>query len=276
MFGRLLALNWKIFVSNLNRFQLLLLIGYIMFLGIMTVNLVGTAIVVILLDVSGLSRIRSRTTVLRKSGRITLREGPAHIQPCAFAGLDEITLLLPKGLPAEHRKHTVLHELMHIRHGDLQWNWIGTVAACLFAWNPAYWVWRVWHRHQSEHACDQKVIARRNVSQHAYSASLLDLAQRYAGRVNALPVQVLGGSLRRPSILRSRIEHMVAPHGHGPTKRAGTAFIVLVLMANVALATIDVTVRPWSVANLALHTNINLGRLSALNLAPPYGLVLDY
>ena len=50
MFGRLLALNWKIFVSNLNRFQLLLLIGYIMFLGIMTVNLVGTAIVVILLD----------------------------------------------------------------------------------------------------------------------------------------------------------------------------------------------------------------------------------
>ena len=50
MFGRLLSLNWKIFVSNLNKFQLLLLIGYIMFLGIMTVNLVGTAIVVILLD----------------------------------------------------------------------------------------------------------------------------------------------------------------------------------------------------------------------------------
>ena len=50
MFVRLLSLNWKIFVSNLNRFQLLLLIGYIMFLGIMTVNLVGTAIVVLLLE----------------------------------------------------------------------------------------------------------------------------------------------------------------------------------------------------------------------------------
>ncbi len=50
MFIRLLSLNWKIFVSNLNKFQLLLFIGYIMFLGIMTVNLVGTAIVVILLD----------------------------------------------------------------------------------------------------------------------------------------------------------------------------------------------------------------------------------
>ncbi len=50
MFSRLLFLNWKIFLSNLNRFQLLLLIGYIMFLGIMLVNLVGTAVVVILLD----------------------------------------------------------------------------------------------------------------------------------------------------------------------------------------------------------------------------------
>lgn len=50
MFIRLLSLNWKIFISNLNKFQLLLLIGYIMFLGIMTVNLVGTAVLVLLLD----------------------------------------------------------------------------------------------------------------------------------------------------------------------------------------------------------------------------------
>ncbi len=50
MFARLLFLNWKIFVSNLNKVQLLLLIGYIMFLGVMLVNLVGTAIVVSLLD----------------------------------------------------------------------------------------------------------------------------------------------------------------------------------------------------------------------------------
>lgn len=49
MFYRLLILNWKIFVSNLNRFQLLLLISYILFLGIMLVNLTGTAIMVSLL-----------------------------------------------------------------------------------------------------------------------------------------------------------------------------------------------------------------------------------
>ena len=50
MFYRLLSLNWRIFISNLNRFQLLLTIGYILFLGIMLVNLIGTAIVVVLMD----------------------------------------------------------------------------------------------------------------------------------------------------------------------------------------------------------------------------------
>ncbi|MTI89049.1 MAG: hypothetical protein FH748_13915 [Balneolaceae bacterium] len=50
MFSRLLLLNWRIFISNLNRFQLLLTIGYIMFLGIMLVNLVGTAIIVSVMD----------------------------------------------------------------------------------------------------------------------------------------------------------------------------------------------------------------------------------
>lgn len=50
MFSRLLLLNWRIFLSNLNRFQLLMMIGYIMFLAIMLVNLIGTAVVVVLMD----------------------------------------------------------------------------------------------------------------------------------------------------------------------------------------------------------------------------------
>ena len=50
MFSRLLTLNWRIFLSNLNRFQLLLMVGYIIFLGIMLVNLIGTALVVVLMD----------------------------------------------------------------------------------------------------------------------------------------------------------------------------------------------------------------------------------
>ncbi len=50
MFFKLLSLNWRIFLSNLNRFQVFLMLGYILFLGIMMVNLIGTALVVLWID----------------------------------------------------------------------------------------------------------------------------------------------------------------------------------------------------------------------------------
>lgn len=49
MFYRLLLLNWRIFIYNLNKVQVLLIIGYLMFLGVMLVNLAGTAILISLL-----------------------------------------------------------------------------------------------------------------------------------------------------------------------------------------------------------------------------------
>lgn len=50
MFSRLLILNWRIFISSLNRFQLLLSAGYVLFLVFMLFNLVGTAVVVSMMD----------------------------------------------------------------------------------------------------------------------------------------------------------------------------------------------------------------------------------
>ena len=50
MFVKLLTLNWRIFLSNLNKFQIILMIGYILFLGVMLINLIGTAVVVVLMD----------------------------------------------------------------------------------------------------------------------------------------------------------------------------------------------------------------------------------
>ena len=50
MFVKLLTLNWRIFLSYLNKFQVILMIGYILFLGVMLVNLIGTAVVVVLMD----------------------------------------------------------------------------------------------------------------------------------------------------------------------------------------------------------------------------------
>lgn len=50
MFYRLLLLNWRIFISSLNKVQVLLTIGYLMFLAVMLVNLAGTAILIAVMD----------------------------------------------------------------------------------------------------------------------------------------------------------------------------------------------------------------------------------
>jgi hypothetical protein len=50
MLQKLLYLNWKLFLTRLTNLQTLLLIGYGLFLLIMLVNLLGSAVIVILLD----------------------------------------------------------------------------------------------------------------------------------------------------------------------------------------------------------------------------------
>ncbi len=50
MIEKLLYLNWKLFLAKLTKFQTILLIGYALFLLIMLVNLMGSALIVIFLD----------------------------------------------------------------------------------------------------------------------------------------------------------------------------------------------------------------------------------
>ncbi len=263
MLGR--PLFWMSQTPGVAQFGLWVMLGSVCFGG------AGLA-----LDLRGLRRMASSARLKRRLGRIALREGPAEVQPCTFAGGGELTILLPRGLPAKHRRHVVAHELMHIRNGDLRWNWITAIAVCFCAWNPAFWIWRSWHRHHCELACDQRVIARRSVSPRAYSASLLDLAQRYSGNLRAIPLRFLGGGRRRGAILRRRIERLTISPPETAMQGARPVLMAAILLASLGLTSVQITVRPWSVAALSEDTIANLDRLSALDLSPPYGLVLDY
>ena len=50
MFSKLLTLNWRLFLSNLTRFQIVLISGYAFFLLIMLANLLGSALVIIFME----------------------------------------------------------------------------------------------------------------------------------------------------------------------------------------------------------------------------------
>jgi hypothetical protein len=52
MIAKLLYLNWKLFLSRLTRFQTVLMVGYSLFLFVMLINLMGTALIVVFMDSS--------------------------------------------------------------------------------------------------------------------------------------------------------------------------------------------------------------------------------
>jgi Zn-dependent protease with chaperone function len=94
-------------------------------------------------------------------------------------GLWRPVLVLPAGLLAtlspDRLRHVVLHELAHVRRGDLLWGWLPEIARLLYFFHPvAYWArWRV--RLERELACDRLVLAVSGSDPAGYAETLLQV-----------------------------------------------------------------------------------------------------
>jgi beta-lactamase regulating signal transducer with metallopeptidase domain len=118
--------------------------------------------------------------------RIGLRRAP-EVYVCPddsspfVAGVRRPVLVLPRSLlesttPAA-REPLVLHELAHVRRGDLVVRLLQNVARLLFYfWPPVWWVCRSIER-STELACDEWALTVSSVDPRAYAASLLEIAR---------------------------------------------------------------------------------------------------
>ena len=89
---------------------------------------------------------------------IAVISGPNTIAP-AVTGIRQPTLIVPRDLPqqlrAEQLRWVLLHELAHVRRGDLATLWLVTAAECLAFFNPAVWVAARWAEYFRECSCDE-------------------------------------------------------------------------------------------------------------------------
>jgi beta-lactamase regulating signal transducer with metallopeptidase domain len=183
-------------------------------------------------SIARLVRRLSRHVGLRRPPRVVTSTN--DIGPAVF-GVLRPTLVLPSTLVRECRPRQltpiVLHELMHVRRGDLWMALHSMLVRAIWWFHPLVW-WAVkraaW---ESERCCDESVVALMPRDPARYAYSLIDvLAQsRRLRGISFAP------GVRPVSITAARLERVMSL-GHGSHKRMPlTCWLVALLAAALIL-----------------------------------------
>lgn len=129
----------------------------------------------------------------------------------AVCGLWRPTILIPKPLVEQlTRKQlqgVLLHELAHLRRGDLWTNCVQTLLQIAYWWHPLLWIANTRIRQVREEAVDEAVMLGLKAEAHTYAPTLLEVARMALPR----PINTLGlvGILESHGTLKRRIEKLL-------------------------------------------------------------------
>ncbi len=161
---------------------------------------------------------------LRRS--VELREHPDAVVPMTWGVLKPI-VLLPRQARAwdeSMRRAVLLHELAHVRRGDVASQLIGRVACVLYWFHPLAWYALRRLRQEREQACDDAVVQSGEKASD-YAEQLLAVAKRCRGPGGlSLGVAMAEGT----SLERRVISLFDSARSHGPlTNRVALASLVI-------------------------------------------------
>ncbi len=132
------------------------------------------------------NRLRVRSIRIRQSDRIG--------SPLTF-GIVRPTIVVPRTFDwaSDHARHTLAHELTHIRHFDTVFKFLLVAAACIHWFNPFAWAMLVFANRDIELACDEATVHRLGAeSRFDYARSLLAMEE---SRISAAPLHTgFGGA----------------------------------------------------------------------------------
>jgi beta-lactamase regulating signal transducer with metallopeptidase domain len=180
----------------------------------------------ILDEVRGLADSRSK---------IKVRLTEDSLSP-AVCGLIRPVILLPRSLveklSAGQVRAVLLHELIHLRRGDVWMNCLQMLLQIFYWWHPLLWFANARIRQVREEAVDDSVMLALAGDSDSYAPTLLEVAKFAFDR----PLTSLGliGILESHSALRLRIERLVnfsAPRKSGITLAALFAILAFTAVA---------------------------------------------
>ncbi|MBE0543915.1 MAG: hypothetical protein IH623_21440 [Verrucomicrobia bacterium] len=172
---------------------------------------------------------------LRLRCPVRLRVSEDNTSP-AVCGLFRPVILLPRQLTASlnqsQMRAVLLHELIHLKRGDVWVNCAQTLLQIFYWWHPLLWLANARIRRVREEAVDDAVMLALADDAETYAPTLLEVAKLAFNR----PLTSLGlvGILESRSALRQRIERLM---DFRPPRNAGlTMASALCVLAFAALA----------------------------------------
>lgn len=173
--------------------------------------------------------------------RIGLRRAPEVLTSPGgtspfVAGIGRPLLVLPASLlersDPRSREPLVLHELAHLRRGDLVVRLVQNSARLVFFfWPPVWWICRSIER-ASEMACDEWALSASSVPPRAYAATLLDVVRRREDTIIGAQALALA---RNGRFLQERFEMILKHHGNRSPRLSRLALGALLTWAAFSL-----------------------------------------
>jgi beta-lactamase regulating signal transducer with metallopeptidase domain len=136
---------------------------------------------------------------------------PANAASPAVCGLFRPVILVPQNLTSSlspsHLRAVLLHELAHIRRGDLWVNLVQTILQIIYFYNPLLWLANTIIRRIREQAVDEMVLVAMGEKAQQYPQTLVDVA-KLAFKRPALSLRLIG-VVESKSALAGRIKHIL-------------------------------------------------------------------
>lgn len=170
-------------------------------------------------------------------GRIGLRLSPNATSP-AVCGLVHPTILIPQSLVPRLHNHdlqaVLLHELAHVKRGDLWINLAQTLLQIAYFYNPLLWLANAMIRRTREQAVDETVLVAMGETAKQYPEILVNIAKLVFTRRPALSLRLIG-VVESKSALTARIKHILSRPVPKSAKLGLLGLLTIVVIAAVLL-----------------------------------------
>lgn len=167
----------------------------------------------------------------------------------------------------ERREAVLLHELAHVRRGDLATHLIAWVACSLYWFHPLAWIAARRLRHESERACDDLVLGA-GTRASEYASHLLDIV-RSAGRRSAPAAAV---PMAQKSSFEGRLLAILEP---GVARQALTGRKKVAVAAGLALVVLPLAAMAPAGSRLATIRGPFVSNSPWMDASTPTDAVID-